>query len=51
MNFAGPGTRLDQRLNSNGTPKESSKPFDRVGDAAYRHDLAYAAFPTSKHVM
>ena len=48
MNFAGPGTRLDLRLNPNGTPKESSKPVDRVDEAAYRHDMAYVAFPDTK---
>ena len=48
MNFAGPGTRLDLRLNPNGTPKDSSKPVDRVDDAAYRHDMAYSAFPDTK---
>jgi hypothetical protein len=48
MNFAGPGTRLDLRLNPNGTPKESSKLVDRVDSAAYRHDMAYAAFPDTK---
>lgn len=48
MNFAGPGTRLDLRLNPNGTPKDSSKPVDRVDEAAYRHDMAYAAFPDTK---
>ena len=41
MNFAGPGTRLDLRLNDDLTPKEWSKPVDRVDLAAYHHDLAY----------
>jgi hypothetical protein len=39
--FTGPGTRLDLRLNPDGTPKEWSKPVDRVDNAAYIHDLAY----------
>jgi predicted metal-dependent HD superfamily phosphohydrolase len=39
--FTGPGTRLDLRLNPDGTPKEWSKPVDRVDSAAYIHDLAY----------
>jgi hypothetical protein len=43
MNFAGPGTKLEYRLNSDNTPKEWSKPVDRVDEAAYHHDLAYAA--------
>jgi Phospholipase A2-like domain len=41
MNFAGPGTRLDHRLNDDGTPKSWSQPVDRVDQAAYYHDLAY----------
>lgn len=48
MNFAGPGTRLDLRLNPNGTPKSDSRPVDRVDEAAYRHDMAYSAFPDVK---
>ena len=39
--FTGPGTRLDKRLNPDGTPKDWSKPVDRVDSAAYIHDLAY----------
>jgi hypothetical protein len=39
--FTGPGTRLDLRLNPDGTPKDWSKPVDRVDSAAYHHDLAY----------
>ena len=39
--FTGPGTRLDLRLNPDGTPKDWSKPVDRVDNAAYHHDLAY----------
>ena len=41
-NFTGPGTKLGKRLNADGTPKHWSKPVNRVDDAAYRHDLAYA---------
>ena len=41
-NFMGPNTRLDQRLNEDGSYKDWSKPVDRVDDAAYKHDLAYA---------
>jgi hypothetical protein len=43
MNFAGPGKKLKYRLNSDNTPKEWSKPVDRVDEAAYRYDLEYAA--------
>ena len=39
--FTGPGTRLDLRLNPDGTPKDWSTPVDRVDKAAYTHDLAY----------
>jgi len=48
MNFAGPGTRLDLRLDSSGRPKSDSLPIDRVDEAAYRHDMSYAAFPDTK---
>ena len=44
MNFAGPGTNLDARLNPDGSYKEWSKPVDRVDNAAYLHDLAYQHF-------
>jgi hypothetical protein len=43
MNYAGPGTRLDLRLNDDGTPKQWSMPVDRVDLAAYHHDMSYAA--------
>ena len=39
--FTVPGTRLDLRLNPDGSPREWSKPVDRVDRAAYIHDLAY----------
>jgi len=48
MNFEGPGTRLDLRLDSSGRPRPDSIPVDRVNEAAYRHDMAYAAFPDTK---
>jgi len=32
-NFTGPGTKLDKRLNADGTPKRWSKPVNRVDDA------------------
>lgn len=40
--FTGPGTKLNLRLNPDGTPKDWSKPVNRVDEAAYAHDLAYA---------
>ena len=48
MNCAGPGTRLDLRFDSSGRPRPDSLPIDRVDEAAYRHDMAYAAFPDTK---
>jgi Domain of unknown function (DUF5679)/Phospholipase A2-like domain len=44
MNFAGPGTNLDERLTSTDAYKEWSRPVDRVDNAAYHHDLAYQHF-------
>jgi len=41
-NFIGPGTRLDKRLNEDGTPRDWSKPINRVDKAAYHYDLCYA---------
>ena len=39
--FAGPGTKLDKRLNPDLTPKTWSKPINRVDDAAMKHDICY----------
>ena len=41
-NFTGPVTKLDKRLNPDGTPKEWSIPINRVDNAAYHHDLCYS---------
>ena len=49
MNFAGPGTRLEYRLNDDGTFKEFSKPIDRVDQAAYYHDLAYNEYSDTEN--
>ena len=38
-NLIGPGTKLYKRLNSDGTPKEWSRPINRVDNAAYHQDL------------
>ena len=40
-NFAGPGTNLKKRLNPDLTPKEWSKPINRVDEAAINHDICY----------
>jgi len=47
-NFTGPGTRLDRRLNPDLTPREWSKPINRVDTAAYHHDLCYAKHQDKK---
>ena len=41
-NFTGPGTKLYERLNSDGTPKEWSMPINRVDNAAYHRDICYS---------
>ena len=41
MNYCGPGTRLNEKLNDDDTPKPGYEPCDRVDRAALRHDLAY----------
>lgn len=41
-NFTGPGTKLHNRLNPDGTPKPWSIPINRVDEAAYRHDICYS---------
>ena len=43
--FTGPGTKLHERLNSNGKSKEWSMPKNRIDDAAHHHDICY-----SKHI-
>jgi len=40
-NFTGPGTKLNKCLNPDLTPKEWSKPVNRVDKAAYHHDICY----------
>jgi hypothetical protein len=40
-NYAGPGTRLDIRLDVNDKPKPGEEPIDRDDEIAYLHDLAY----------
>ena len=40
-NFTGPGTKLKKRFNPDLTPKEWSKPVNRVDKAAYHHDVCY----------
>ena len=40
-NFTGPGTKLNKRLNVDLTPKEWSKPINKIDTAAYHHDICY----------
>ena len=47
-NFTGPGTKLYKRLNLDGTPREWSKPINRVDNAAYRPDLCYSKHDDTK---
>ena len=47
-NFTGPGTKLNKRLNPDGTPKEWSMPINRVDNAAYHHDLCYSKYDDTK---
>jgi len=41
MSFCGPFTRLDLRLNPDGSPKPDSEPIDHADYESYLHDLAY----------
>ena len=47
-NFTGPGTKLNKRLNLDGTPKEWSMPINRLDNAAYHHDLCYSKHNDTK---
>ena len=47
-NFTGPGTKLDERFNSDGTLTEWSIPINRVDNAAYHHDLCYSKHDDTK---
>ena len=40
-NFTGPSTKLNKRLKPDLTPKEWSKPVNRVDKATYNHDVYY----------
>jgi len=39
--YAGPGTRLDIRLNDNDQPNPGEEPINRVDEAALKHDIVY----------
>ena len=46
--FAGPEIKLDNRFNSDGTPKKWSIPINRVDNATYHHDLCYSKHDGAK---
>ena len=47
-NVTGSETKLNKRLNPDGTPKEWSIPINRVDNAAYHHNLCYSKHDDSK---
>ena len=47
-NFTGPSTKLKKRLNPDLTPKEWSKPVNRVDEAAKNHDICYMKYSRTK---
>jgi hypothetical protein len=49
MNYCGPGTNLDEKLNEDDTPKPEWLPVDRVDKAAYHHDVAYRNYSDLRH--
>jgi hypothetical protein len=49
MNYCGPGTNLEEKLNEDDTPKPNCSPVDRVDEAAYRHDLSYRDHSDLRH--
>ena len=40
-NYAGPGTRLDLRLDENNDPKPGEEPINKIDEACLKHDIAY----------
>ena len=49
MRYCGPGTRLDLRLDEDGTPMPGCEPVDRVDKAALKHDIAYSKHDDLRH--
>ena len=47
-NSTGPGTKLNKRLNPDGTSKEWSIAINRIDNAAYHHDLSYSKHDDTK---
>ena len=50
LNYCGPGTDLDKRLEADGSrlPKPKYRPVDRVDEASLRHDLFYSDFTSAR---
>jgi hypothetical protein len=40
-NYCGPGTKLGLRLNDDGTPKDFSKPINKIDEICMHHDYSY----------
>jgi hypothetical protein len=50
MNYCGPGTNLQLKLNEDGvTPRKGFEPVDRVDEAAMRHDIKYQQYDDLRH--
>lgn len=50
MNYCGPGTNLEKKLNSDFTVKEPRfEPVDRVDEAALHHDIKYTKYKDFMH--
>jgi hypothetical protein len=41
FSFCGPNTKLDERLNPDDTPKDWSKPINKIDAICMRHDINY----------
>jgi hypothetical protein len=49
LNYCGPGTNLNERLEADGmTPKPGYKPVDRIDEISLRHDIYYRDHPRER---
>ena len=49
LNYCGPGTDLEKRLEPDGvTPKPRYRPVDRIDEASLRHDIFYRDHPSER---
>ena len=46
--FAGPGTKLNKRLDENKNPLPHSKPVNKLHEIAMNHDICYEKYPNTK---